>query len=306
MSGDIAATPDQDIQLIVPPAVFDVALHSLAAFFEPISRTCPEQIASDFLNVEKSIKAASLLQRYAPLKGAKLLEVGSGFGTNLAVWMKKFQIDGYGVEPEGIGFGDSFFASRNLLQANGLDPERIIGATGESLPFPDASFDIVYSANVLEHTQHPVRALCEAARVLRPGGILHFEMPNFLSYFEGHYMVVMPPILWHSLLPWWVHYVFRRDPAFARTLQTCINPIWCRKAIKQVGRQYRCELISLGQDLFLERLAKPFNFEMKQVAGKLARVIALIQRLNFANWIGRLIVAIQGYYPIYLTLRRGP
>jgi ubiquinone/menaquinone biosynthesis C-methylase UbiE len=305
MNDAIATTAEQDTRLIIPPAVFETALHSLAAFFAPISRTSAHQIASDFLNVEKSTRAATILQRYAPLKRAKLLEIGSGFGTNIAVWVKQFQIDGYGVEPEGIGFGDSFSASRALLQANGLDPERIIGATGESLPFPDASFDIVYSSNVLEHTQQPVRVLSEAVRVLRPGGTLHFEMPNFLSYFEGHYLVVMPPILWPSLLPAWVRYVCHRDPAFARTLQTCINPIWCRKAVKQVGREHCVELISLGQDLFLERLSKPFNFDMKQVAGKLSGVVSVIQRMNVANWIGRSIVAAQGHYPIYLTLRRG-
>ena len=68
--------------------------------------------------------------------------------------------------------------------------------------------------------------------MLRPGGILHFEIPNFLSYFEGHYMVLQPPILWPSLLPHWVR-LLGRDPSFARTMRTEINPAWCRRAVKE-------------------------------------------------------------------------
>ena len=202
-----------------------------------------------------------------------------------------------------MGFGASFAASRELFVANGMDPERIIPVKGETLPFADASFDIVYSANVLEHTENPRMVLEEAVRVLRPAGILHFEMPNFLSYFEGHYMVPQPPILWRSLLPQWVR-LLGRDPSFARTMRTEINPLWCRRAVERVSRKYPVRLISLGDDVFLDRLAQPFQFEAQSTASKLRTIIAVAQRLNAGNWIGHLIVAAQGYYPIYLTLRR--
>ncbi len=41
-----------------------------------------------------------------------------------------------------------------------------------ALPFGDAQFDHVLLLNVLPYSKDPVRALCEAARVLRPGGDL--------------------------------------------------------------------------------------------------------------------------------------
>src|SRR4029077_17355172 len=106
-----------------------------------------------------------------------------------------------------------------------------------------------YSANVLEHTQNPEQVLRESVRVLRRGGLLHMEMPNYLSYFEGHYMVVQPPIFWKPMLGWWVRVIFRRDPAFAQTLQTKINPLWCKRMVKELSRTYSLELISLGGDL---------------------------------------------------------
>jgi ubiquinone/menaquinone biosynthesis C-methylase UbiE len=45
-------------------------------------------------------------------------------------------------------------------------------ATVEALPFPDRSFDVVFSTLMLHHLPRPLRRACagEIARVLRPGG----------------------------------------------------------------------------------------------------------------------------------------
>ena len=294
-----------DLKIIVPERVRASAEQSYGAFFQKISKASSKICAEDHLDLKKSIKRAELLERYTPLRNKKLLEIGSGFGTNLAMWIERHQIDGYGLEPDGPGFGASFAASRELFSANGIDPERITSAKGEILPFEDASFDIVYSANVLEHTDNPAKVLEEAIRVLRPGGILHFEMPNFLSYFEGHYNVIQPPILWSSVLAQWVR-LLGRDPSYAMTLRTEINPVWCRRIVRELSKKYPVELVSLGDEIFLDRLAKPFQFETGRTSNALQPVIKGLQRLNFGNWIGRLIVAAQGYYPIYLTLKAAP
>lgn len=291
-------------EITVPPEVTEMAAQSVGAFFEPISRVDRYTAVRDFLELSKSLKRAAFLEKYQGLARKKVLEVGSGFGTNLAVWIRHCDADAYGVEPGGTGFNQGYIASRMLLEANGIDPERVIDSAGECLPFPDESFDIVYSANVLEHTADPERVLMESLRVLRPGGLLHMEMPNFLSYFEGHYMVVMPPIVWKPMLAWWVRLVCRRDPAFARTLQTRINPRWCRRQVKKAARIYPLELISLGEDAFLERLTGAFRFEARVVANRTGGLIATLQRINYGNWVGRTMVALQGHYPIYLTLRK--
>jgi SAM-dependent methyltransferase len=296
-------TPIPSFGIVVPDSVRAAAEKSIGEFSETISNTPSRTAADDHLNCEKSLKRAQLLSRYEPLDNKKLLEIGSGFGTNLAMWIKSYQVDGYGTEPDGEGFGSSFSSSREIFIANGIDPKRIFPVKGEDLPFEDASFEIVYSANVLEHTENPLKVLEEAVRVLRPGGILHFEMPNFLSYFEGHYMVLQPPILWRWLLPLWLR-LLGRDPSFARTLRTEINPVWCRRAVKQLSKKYSVKLLSLGDEVFLDRLAQPFQFEMEGTARNLQSVVAMVQRLNIGNWMGRAIVAAQGHYPIYLTLRR--
>lgn len=45
------------------------------------------------------------------------------------------------------------------------------------LPFADGHFDSVICTQVLEHVAEPERVLCEAARVLRPGGVLLLTAP---------------------------------------------------------------------------------------------------------------------------------
>jgi len=132
---------------------------------------------------------------------------------------------------------------------------------------------------------------------------LHMEMPNFLSYFEGHFMMVQPPILWKWQLPAWVR-LRGRDPSFARTLHTRINPLWCRRVVKSIGKQHDVSLLSLGEETFLDRLANDFRFETSAVAGILGPVVASIRTLNVANWIGHVLVGLRGHYPIYLTLRK--
>jgi SAM-dependent methyltransferase len=290
--------------LEIPPEVVESAVQSIGKFFEPISKIDRQTSVQDFLDARKSFKRAEILQRYSPMESKRLLEIGSGFGTNLAVWIKYFGVDGYGVEPAEIGFDQGFLGSQKLLPANGINPDRIQSAYGESLPFPDDSFDIVYSANVLEHTADPRRVLREALRVLRRGGTLHMEMPNFLSYYEGHYNILQPPLVWKPILPLWVRWVFRRDPAFAKTLHTEINPLWCRRAVRELNDAYPVQVVSVGEELFLERLKGAFQFETSGVSGKISPLISLVQKLNKANWLGRLIVAAKGYYPIYLTLRK--
>ncbi len=48
--------------------------------------------------------------------------------------------------------------------------------------FPGEHFDVICCENVIEHLHEPLAAWREFARVLRPGGRLLVQTPNFLSY----------------------------------------------------------------------------------------------------------------------------
>ena len=54
--------------------------------------------------------------------------------------------------------------------------------SAETLPFPDASFNLITANMVVEHLADPSRAFTEIGRVLTPDGIFLFHTPNVEGY----------------------------------------------------------------------------------------------------------------------------
>lgn len=67
----------------------------------------------------------------------------------------------------------------------------------EMLPFADASFDVVISNHVIEHTADQTLHIIEISRVLKPGGVAYLATPNRLWPWEVHARL---PLLHY--LPW--------------------------------------------------------------------------------------------------------
>ena len=59
----------------------------------------------------------------------------------------------------------------------------------EALTFPDASFDIVLTSDVMEHVRLHDRAHAEIARVVKPGGVYMFTVPHYRHQRETYYRV---------------------------------------------------------------------------------------------------------------------
>jgi SAM-dependent methyltransferase len=67
------------------------------------------------------------------------------------------------------------FSSEMIALAHALHPAlRFEEGDAEALPFADGSFDAVVANFGIHHVPDPVQALCEARRVLRPGGLVAF------------------------------------------------------------------------------------------------------------------------------------
>jgi ubiquinone/menaquinone biosynthesis C-methylase UbiE len=114
---------------------------------------------------------------FAAFAGRDLLEVGCGMGTDLLQFARNgARVTGLDYTPRSIEI------SRRRFQVYGVTGRFLVG-DGENLPFPDASFDVVYSNGVLHHTPDTQRAVHEVHRVLRPGGTAKVMLYNKSSIY---------------------------------------------------------------------------------------------------------------------------
>jgi len=64
------------------------------------------------------------------------------------------------------------------------DVEGMVIADVAKLPFEDASFDLIFSSNLLEHVENLDAAFSEMKRVLAPGGVMIHSMPTSVWKFS--------------------------------------------------------------------------------------------------------------------------
>ncbi|HLF59410.1 MAG TPA: methyltransferase domain-containing protein [Alphaproteobacteria bacterium] len=124
------------------------------AFFETldrIKRMDSERFALPFWEFEK-------------FRGKRVLDDGCGPG-----WFT-VQYAAAGALVEALDLAPrAVQITRDHLAYRGLSADVRV-ANAEELPFPDKSFDLVFSSGVLHHTPNTFKAFTECRRVLKPGG----------------------------------------------------------------------------------------------------------------------------------------
>ena len=116
----------------------------------------------------------AMMRRYAPLEGRRVLDVGCGMGMYTSAFLR-YTPYVFGVEIE----ADRVLEARTRTRG-------IARAVGETLPFVDNTFDVVFSHEVLEHVADDRLCAREMVRVVRPGGQIVIFVPNRAYFFETH------------------------------------------------------------------------------------------------------------------------
>ncbi len=127
-----------------------------------------------------------------PAAEIRILEHGCGGGSALLYLLAL----GYaGIH--GVDLGGRMAALDRIVSAAGGIEQRFFVYDGYRLPFPAASFDFVFSQQVLEHVAPPMIGpyYSEEARVLVPGGIAYHQVPHRLVPYESHTRT------------WFIHYL---------------------------------------------------------------------------------------------------
>jgi SAM-dependent methyltransferase len=150
-------------------------------------------LTGDFHAIARqTMAAAELVVRAAdPHAGQSVLDVACGSGNAALVAARRY------CEVAGIDYVPSLIErARMRAQAEALEIDFRV-ADAQSLPFPDASFDVVVSVFGVMFAPDQERAASELLRVCRPGGRIALAswMPERFGgdFFGAHARYVAPP-----------------------------------------------------------------------------------------------------------------
>jgi SAM-dependent methyltransferase len=124
-----------------------------------------------YMRRRKLIKRRQLIERYSRMKQGRILDVGCATG----LFLHEMQMSGWqalGTEP--IRSAAEFARKQFKL--------KVFEGWLREAPFAPSSFDALTFWDVLEHTFSPRTDLSQAARLLKPGGLLAINIPNWDSF----------------------------------------------------------------------------------------------------------------------------
>jgi len=289
------------MEMQVPEECYKIIADSLieTGFIGKVSKENVVGLSRHYLDSERLKEQIALIEDYVEIQG-NFLEVGSGFG-GLVTYINNYFSDkctAIGIEPSADSYKGTMACTKVLAAANNIQ-NRFIAAQGEGLPFKSNSFDIVYSTSVLEHVLDPSRVIAESLRILKRGGIFQFVVPNYGSWWEGHYGILFFPHMPKWLFKLYVK-ILGRDPEFVDTLQ-----FTTRKKMKKIllPLQNSIEILSWGEDVFEERLLS-LEFSEWASLGILKRWVGILHKLKLVRIVVLLSRIFHWETPFVLTIRK--
>ena len=117
-------------------------------------------------------RMASKLPNLEP--GAKVVDLGSGYGGAMRQLVKKFDVRATGVNISAV---QNDYNRKKVREAGLGDRIEVLHGVFEDVPAEEVSFDVAWSQDSFLHSDQREKALAEAWRVLKPGGYLIFTDP---------------------------------------------------------------------------------------------------------------------------------
>lgn len=102
--------------------------------------------------------------------GMKALDIGAGLGKCM-ISLQSAGFDAYGFEAS-----ESFH--KMALEKMKIDPKKLTRGAIETTDYEEGFFDFITFGAVLEHLYDPAKSVEKAIKWLRPGGIIHIEIPS--------------------------------------------------------------------------------------------------------------------------------
>ena len=128
--------------------------------------------------------SVALVERHTPLAGARVADIGGGAGYFTAMFRQR-GAQCLLVEPDADELFSRGEPSQGSVTGASVSGASVIG-DGYWLPLADASMDVCFSSNVLEHVRDPGGFIDEMIRVTRPGGLVYLSYTVWLSPWGGH------------------------------------------------------------------------------------------------------------------------
>ena len=108
------------------------------------------------------------------VSGLKVADIGCNAGTQSLVWAS----DNHSIS--GLDINEALLEiAKKRFSESGFDGSFVLGSAVD-LPWEDESMDVCLLPELLEHVPEWTQCLDEAARVLKPGGVVYISTTNWL------------------------------------------------------------------------------------------------------------------------------
>jgi SAM-dependent methyltransferase len=114
----------------------------------------------------------------------EVLDLGCGYGGRPVAYLEHGarSVTGVEVDTEIVQIASRFAAQR------GAEALRFEQGSGEAIPLPNGSVDVITMNDVMEHVVSPAEVLAECWRVLRPAGRLAVVFPPYYDVTAGSHL----------------------------------------------------------------------------------------------------------------------